>query len=31
MADRPDAFVGTVPQNYDRYLGPVLFMASQTI
>jgi len=25
MADRPDAFIGTVPQNYDRYLGPVLF------
>lgn len=25
MPDRPDAFVGTVPQNYDRYLGPVLF------
>src|SRR4029453_2165019 len=25
MADRPAAFVGTVPQHYDRYLGPVLF------
>src|SRR4030095_3377211 len=25
MPDRPDAFVGTVPQHYDRYLGPVLF------
>ena len=25
MADRPAAFIGTVPQNYDRYLGPILF------
>lgn len=25
MADRNAAFVGTIPENYDRYLGPVLF------
>jgi len=25
MADRNVAFVGDIPQNYDRYLGPVLF------
>jgi SAM-dependent methyltransferase len=25
MADRHAAFVGDVPKNYDRYLGPVLF------
>ena len=25
MADRNAAFVGDIPANYDRYLGPVLF------
>jgi ubiquinone/menaquinone biosynthesis C-methylase UbiE len=25
MAERHAAFVGTVPANYDRYLGPILF------
>lgn len=25
MADSNVAFVGSVPQNYDRYLGPILF------
>jgi ubiquinone/menaquinone biosynthesis C-methylase UbiE len=25
MAERHAAFVGTVPTNYDRYLGPLLF------
>jgi mannose-6-phosphate isomerase-like protein (cupin superfamily) len=25
MADRNTAFVGDIPRNYDRYLGPVLF------
>lgn len=25
MTDRNAAFVGSVPQNYDRYLGPLLF------
>jgi ubiquinone/menaquinone biosynthesis C-methylase UbiE len=25
MAEQHAAFVGTVPQNYDRYLGPLLF------
>ena len=25
MADRNAAFVGDVPRNYDRYLGPVFF------
>lgn len=25
MAERHAAFVGTVPPNYDRYLGPLLF------
>ena len=25
MAERHAAFVGTVPANYDRYLGPLLF------
>jgi ubiquinone/menaquinone biosynthesis C-methylase UbiE len=25
MADSNAAFVGSVPQNYDRYLGPLLF------
>ncbi len=25
MADRNVAFVGEIPSNYDRYLGPVLF------
>ena len=25
MADRDAAFVGTIPQNYDRYLGPLFF------
>src|SRR6185503_9838076 len=25
MADANAAFVGSVPQNYDRYLGPLLF------
>jgi ubiquinone/menaquinone biosynthesis C-methylase UbiE len=25
MTDRNAAFVGTIPENYDRYLGPVLF------
>jgi SAM-dependent methyltransferase len=27
MADRHAAFVGDIPGNYDRYLGPVLFHA----
>ena len=25
MADRNAAFVGSIPENYDRYLGPLLF------
>jgi ubiquinone/menaquinone biosynthesis C-methylase UbiE len=25
MAERMTGFVGTVPSNYDRYLGPILF------
>jgi ubiquinone/menaquinone biosynthesis C-methylase UbiE len=25
MAEQHAAFVGTVPSNYDRYLGPILF------
>ena len=25
MADRDAAFVGSIPENYDRYLGPLLF------
>ncbi len=25
MADRDTAFVGSIPENYDRYLGPLLF------
>jgi ubiquinone/menaquinone biosynthesis C-methylase UbiE len=25
MAERDAAFVGSVPENYDRYLGPLLF------
>lgn len=25
MADKNAAFVGSVPENYDRYLGPMLF------
>jgi hypothetical protein len=25
MADPSTAFVGAVPANYDRYLGPILF------
>jgi SAM-dependent methyltransferase len=25
MADRDAAFVGAIPENYDRYLGPLLF------
>jgi ubiquinone/menaquinone biosynthesis C-methylase UbiE len=25
MADRDTAFVGSIPKNYDRYLGPVFF------
>lgn len=25
MADRDAAFVGTIPENYDRHLGPLLF------
>ena len=25
MADQNVAFVGTVPENYDRYLGPIFF------
>jgi SAM-dependent methyltransferase len=25
MADRDAAFVGSIPANYDRYLGPILF------
>jgi SAM-dependent methyltransferase len=25
MTDRNEAFVGAVPENYDRYLGPLLF------
>jgi len=25
MPDRNAAFVGTIPENYDRYLGPMLF------
>jgi ubiquinone/menaquinone biosynthesis C-methylase UbiE len=27
MADRDAAFVGSIPANYDRYLGPLLFEA----
>jgi ubiquinone/menaquinone biosynthesis C-methylase UbiE len=27
MAEQHAAFVGTVPPNYDRYLGPILFHA----
>jgi SAM-dependent methyltransferase len=27
MADRDAAFVGTIPENYDRYLGPLFFHA----
>jgi len=25
LPDRDAAFVGSVPENYDRYLGPLLF------
>jgi hypothetical protein len=25
MTEHHAAFVGTVPSNYDRYLGPILF------
>ena len=25
MPDQNAAFVGTIPENYDRYLGPMLF------
>jgi ubiquinone/menaquinone biosynthesis C-methylase UbiE len=25
VADRDAAFVGSIPENYDRYLGPILF------
>ena len=25
MADNDAAFIGAIPQNYDRYLGPMLF------
>ena len=25
MADRDAAFVGSIPEHYDRYLGPILF------
>lgn len=25
MSDNDAAFVGTIPDNYDQYLGPVLF------
>lgn len=25
MSNQPSAFVGAIPENYDRYLGPVLF------
>ena len=25
MADRDAAFVGSIPENYDRYLGPLFF------
>jgi len=25
MAEQHAAFVGSIPQNYDRYLGPVFF------
>jgi ubiquinone/menaquinone biosynthesis C-methylase UbiE len=25
MSDRNTAFVGTIPENYDRYLGPMFF------
>jgi ubiquinone/menaquinone biosynthesis C-methylase UbiE len=25
MADRNAAFVGSIPENYDRYLGPIFF------
>jgi len=25
VADRDAAFVGSIPENYDRYLGPLLF------
>ena len=25
MAENNAAFVGAIPQNYDRYLGPILF------
>jgi hypothetical protein len=25
VADRDAAFVGSIPENYDRHLGPLLF------
>jgi len=25
MPDNHAAFVGAIPENYDRYLGPVIF------
>jgi len=25
MADRDAAFIGSIPENYDRYLGPISF------
>src|SRR2546423_1123054 len=25
MSDKDAAFVGSIPENYDRYLGPMLF------
>jgi ubiquinone/menaquinone biosynthesis C-methylase UbiE len=25
MSDNHSAFVGSIPQNYDRYLGPIIF------
>jgi len=28
VADRDAAFVGTIPANYDQYLGPILFHGS---
>ncbi|MDX6577577.1 MAG: hypothetical protein QOE96_3530, partial [Blastocatellia bacterium] len=25
MSDQHTAFIGSIPENYDRYLGPALF------
>ena len=26
MTDRNAAFVGSIPRNYDRYMGPIFFL-----